>query len=165
MKATILSLFSVLLAIGIIEGQSIERQAIASAGNTLTNGNISLDFTIGEVAVTTLTTSDLILTQGFHQGELMTTSVDGLPVSVTYKIYPNPTKDKLWLEMTGEALDFYVLLYNELGQPLSVTKRHVQGIGQWQGNFDLSKLSAGLYLFVFADLNGKWLASHKFVKQ
>lgn len=161
----ILGIFSALLVIGTIQGQSIERQVIASGGDSATNGNISLDFTIGEAVVTTLTASDLILTQGFHQGALMTTRVNELPISVKYKIYPNPTQEQLWLEITGEALDFYVLLYNELGQSLSVTKRHVQGIGQWQGSFDLSKLSAGLYLLVFTNATGEWLASYKLVKQ
>ncbi len=160
---TILLLF--LLPLSSTLAQSLEKQVIGAAGSSVSNGSMSLDFTVGEVAVTTLTQTNFILTQGFHQGEMMTTSVNGLPISVSYKISPNPTTDKLWLEITGDDLDFYILLYNEIGQPLSLTKRHVQGVGHWQENFDLSKVSAGLYLLVFTDVNGKWLASHKFIKQ
>ncbi len=48
-------------------GQSIERQVIGSAGTTLTNGVASMDFTVGELAVTTITNGTTTLTQGFHQ--------------------------------------------------------------------------------------------------
>ena len=52
-------------------GQSIERQVIGSAGSTLTDGaTASLDFTVGELAVTTITDGTTTLTQGFHQGGL-----------------------------------------------------------------------------------------------
>lgn len=149
----------------ILSAQSLEKQVIGAAGASVSNGSISLDFTVGEAAVTTLSQANFILTQGFHQGEMMTTSVNGLPVSVAYKIFPNPTADKLWLEMTGDELDLYVLLYTEIGQPLSLTKRHIKGVGQWQDHFDLSKVSTGLYLLVFTDANGNWLASQKFIKQ
>ena len=52
-------------------GQSIERQVIASSGETLTNNGVTLDFTIGELAVTTITDNTTILTQGFHQGTIL----------------------------------------------------------------------------------------------
>ena len=53
-------------------GQSIERQVIAAAGLTLTDGaTASIDFTVGELVVTTITDgSTATLTQGFHQGEI-----------------------------------------------------------------------------------------------
>ncbi len=50
-----------------INAQSIERQVIGSAGTTLSNGTVSLDFTVGELAVTTITDGTTTLTQGFHQ--------------------------------------------------------------------------------------------------
>ena len=48
--------------------QSIERSVIASAGETITDGNVTLDFTVGELAVTTITDGTTTLTQGFQQG-------------------------------------------------------------------------------------------------
>ncbi|WP_452599660.1 hemagglutinin protein [Pontimicrobium sp. MEBiC01747] len=51
-----------------MNAQSIERQVIGSAGTTLTNGTVSLDFTVGELAVSTITDGTTTLTQGFHQG-------------------------------------------------------------------------------------------------
>jgi len=51
--------------------QSIERQVIGTSGTTLTDGTtLSLDFTVGELVVTTITDDTTTLTQGFHQGEI-----------------------------------------------------------------------------------------------
>ena len=60
--------FGFLIAASQFNAQTIERQVIGSAGTTLTNGTISLDFTVGELAVSTITNGTTTLTQGFHQG-------------------------------------------------------------------------------------------------
>ncbi|WP_298516973.1 hemagglutinin protein [uncultured Kordia sp.] len=51
-----------------IHAQSIERQVVASGGNTISNGTTTLDFTVGELVVTTITDGTTTLTQGFQQG-------------------------------------------------------------------------------------------------
>ncbi|WP_420572892.1 hemagglutinin protein [Kordia sp.] len=48
--------------------QSIERKVIASGGNTISDGTIKLDFTIGELVVTTISNGTTTFTQGFQQG-------------------------------------------------------------------------------------------------
>lgn len=50
--------------------QNIERQVIGSAGQSFSNATLSMDFTVGELVVTTITDGSSILTQGFHQGEI-----------------------------------------------------------------------------------------------
>ncbi|WP_415372298.1 hypothetical protein [Patiriisocius sp. Uisw_047] len=47
--------------------QSIEREVVASAGETISNGAVSLDFTVGELAVSDISNGDVVLQQGFHQ--------------------------------------------------------------------------------------------------
>jgi len=51
-----------------VQAQSIERQVVSSGGNSISNGGVTLDFTIGELAVTTITDGITTLTQGFQQG-------------------------------------------------------------------------------------------------
>ena len=53
------------------QAQSIERQVISSAGTTLSNGTVSLDFTVGELAVTTITNGTTTLNQGFGQPKVI----------------------------------------------------------------------------------------------
>ncbi|MBQ4820604.1 hemagglutinin protein [Aquimarina sp. MMG016] len=66
-------IFLTIIAIGTListQAQSIERQVISSGGNTITNGGVTLDFTIGELAVTTITDGTTTLNQGFQQGNI-----------------------------------------------------------------------------------------------
>ena len=51
-------------------GQSIERQVIASSGNTISNSTVQLDFTLGEMIVGDVSNSNMMLNQGFHQGTI-----------------------------------------------------------------------------------------------
>jgi hypothetical protein len=67
MKTTLKFLIGFMCSTFIMNAQSIERQVIGSAGTTLSNGTISIDFTVGELAVTTITDGTTTLTQGFHQ--------------------------------------------------------------------------------------------------
>lgn len=63
-------IFILLLSVGSAQAQSIERSVIGSAGSTLSNASVSLDFTVGEIAVTTITDGTTTLSQGFHQPSL-----------------------------------------------------------------------------------------------
>lgn len=47
--------------------QEIEREVIGSSGNSSTNGSVTLDATVGEVAVQTLSNGTIFITQGFQQ--------------------------------------------------------------------------------------------------
>ncbi|WP_298509043.1 hemagglutinin protein [uncultured Kordia sp.] len=53
------------------QAQDIERQVVASSGETIANGTVSLNFTVGELAVTTITDGNSTLTQGFHQTTIL----------------------------------------------------------------------------------------------
>lgn len=64
-------IIALLLFTSVSFSQSIERQVIGSSGNTLSNGTVSLDFTVGELAVTTITDGSVVLTQGFHQANVL----------------------------------------------------------------------------------------------
>lgn len=50
--------------------QSMERYVVSSSGESLANSSNRLDFTVGELAVSTLTNGN-VLYQGFHQGDLL----------------------------------------------------------------------------------------------
>ncbi|MBW1298308.1 hemagglutinin protein, partial [Aquimarina litoralis] len=69
MRRLFLTLVGVCTFFG-VQAQSIERQVISSGGNTITNGGVTLDYTIGELAVTTITDGTTTLTQGFQQATI-----------------------------------------------------------------------------------------------
>ncbi len=113
--------------------QTIERQVIASSGMTLMNDQVTLDFTIGEITITTINNESSVLTQGFHQPSYMviTTEPD---TPTTFSLYPNPTSGKVIIE--GEGVK-EVNLYSITGQWIFRTH---------QSGFDISHLSAGVYM-------------------
>jgi len=68
--------------------------------------SLKSDFTLGEIAIETISSEDFMLTQGFHQPGLGIISLTEDPHS-RISIYPNPTTDLLNLELM-EFNDEYV---------------------------------------------------------
>ena len=68
---------------------------ISSGGGYGENGNVSISWTLGELAVTTLTGSNIILTQGFQQPFDIGVGFKKDEVNWDISVYPNPVGDEL----------------------------------------------------------------------
>jgi len=161
-KLLFLLIFSPALALA----QSLSPTVIASAGTSLSATNTSLDFTIGEVAITTLSSSANLLTQGFHQGYTTVTGIDepifaeGLGLAV----YPNPVSDNLTVsfinpnanpcrlslcDITGQVIADYGIVRP---QSMPALQLPVQGF------------SPGMYFLRIQSLDGNNAYSLKIIK-
>ncbi|MCH2035280.1 MAG: T9SS type A sorting domain-containing protein [Tenacibaculum sp.] len=70
-------LFSIVtLATLSVGAQSIERSVTAVAGNRISNGNASLDFTVGQTITSSVKNGNSLITQGFQQGRLNVPTVE-----------------------------------------------------------------------------------------
>ena len=59
---------------------------------------MQIDWTLGELTITTLQNSSQQISQGFHQPNYIITSIEELPTEIgQISIHPNPTSG--WLEM------------------------------------------------------------------
>lgn len=89
----------------------------ASSGAYLQGQNVSVSYTLGETIITTLEKPDLKITQGFHQTNLLVTTIDQLKkLAVKIEAYPNPVSDNLNLvisEMLPAETSYE--LYNSFG--------------------------------------------------
>ncbi len=97
--------FTVLCLFGGLQGfsQSISPEVIASAGDSFQSNTVQLDWTIGELAIHSLSNTDQSLTEGFHQPYFTLTPISELPLALgQLALFPNPTADLLALEMTFE---------------------------------------------------------------
>ncbi len=88
-------IFTIIFALSVSAtmAQDIAMQVVASAGGYFenTNAGISMSWTLGEVAYTTLSSSEYIITQGFQQGDLFSTDIENPDITTSdIKIYPNP---------------------------------------------------------------------------
>ena len=101
--------------------QTTERQVVSTAGGTYYNNstNFVMDYTLGEVAIATISNSSVIFTQGFQQPYIdFSTLVPKISESsIGLTIYPNPVKELLHISIDKPETGTYRLqLYDILGK-------------------------------------------------
>src|SRR5690242_17007597 len=97
-----------------INAQSLERKVIA-AGGASASGSLQLDYTIGEIAITTVAVNNTVLTQGFHQPQVAI--ISGNNIFPYLILYPNPTPgDATARFVLSSPATMTVSIYNVLGQ-------------------------------------------------
>ena len=93
-----------------------QQEVISSAGTSFDNSTGSISFTIGECISSTLTSSGVILTQGFQQSKLVIIDNNtNRPLGIGIVAYPNPTKEFVTLKI-DKSQDFSFVLYNLTGK-------------------------------------------------
>ncbi len=157
-----------LLLSSAISAQTIERSVISAYGTSATAGNISVDMTVGEVAVTTAQAGSILVTQGFHQPTDGSVSIDkGLGVQVDYKLYPNPSTDFLTLELRAASqTTVFVNVIDARGRLTSLESKTLQlGPSTVETQWNTQLLSEGMYLIVVKNESGQIAGSFRFQKQ
>ena len=98
--------------------QSLSPTLISSAGVYATGGDISLSYSVGEIAVSTLTTDNLILTQGFHQPQLTGTGIpDNIELDWKVNAFPNPVQDQLNISIRlGKPVEMNLEIFDLTGK-------------------------------------------------
>lgn len=93
------------------------QQVLATAGHYHANAQGSLSYTIGEPFVSTLSTTDNILTQGFQQSKLLLTVItEKQAFAELIRIYPNPAGSTIHVELNSQnPLNLIVELYSVQG--------------------------------------------------
>ena len=118
-------------------GQEMERQVIANSTHFMESGDLSINATLGEIAIATLgDPTGLSLGQGFHQGSLMITSTYEPFVDFDFQVFPNPTVATIFIsadvdeDLTAQILDVTgrVLLSKELAFPVDRTPLNLQSL-------------------------------------
>lgn len=162
-----ISLVTLLIHAGLFcaVGQSVERNVIASTGRSASAGNIQVDYTLGEVAVTTLQSPANKLTQGFHQSSDISVGISQQPeILLTLEAYPNPTEHQLTLSITASAPALFTAnIYDVAGRNTGLALRS-EVTEKYAGNLDVSQLSAGAYFIHLTDANGKHAGTLRFQK-
>ena len=90
-----------LIAFSLIVGSSattFAQEVISSQGDSYSNASGSIDFTIGEVVINTVSDGTNDLTQGFHQTMWNFVGLDEFDANFMVSIFPNPTQDVLTIQ-------------------------------------------------------------------
>ncbi len=91
------------------------QEVVATQGDSYTNSNGSIDFTIGEVVINTGTDGSNDLTQGFHQTNWNFVSIEDHVPSYEAIIFPNPTSEVLTIR-TSTFENVTYTLYDARGK-------------------------------------------------
>ena len=123
MKKILYTLVALFFTVQISFAQEIvlSPTVIASAGGYNTAGDISLSWTLGELAVSTLEQGDMILTQGFQQSypEIIGFNLD--PIDWQIIAYPNPVVENLNIQFdVREPSDFFIEVQDVAGKVISL---------------------------------------------
>ncbi|MBS1604526.1 MAG: T9SS type A sorting domain-containing protein [Bacteroidetes bacterium] len=145
-----------------LNAQTIERQVFAAGGGTaLAGGGIQIDYTIGEAVVAPLSSSGLLLTQGFQQP--FTYVLGSNSIFPFLALYPNPTQGNtiLHFALPSEGT-LEVQVFNAIGQPVLRAMMHYAS-GESQYLLKTERLLPGTY-FVMVSLQGYGTVSKQLLK-
>ncbi len=80
------------------------QEVVSNSGNSFSNDNLNVSWTLGETIINTEQSTDKQLTQGFHQSKLVITAVkENIQADFSIIVFPNPTAD--YLNLTLEKID------------------------------------------------------------
>lgn len=140
------------------DGQALH--IVASAGQQLTGSNGQVSYTVGEPAITTLSSAGNIVTQGYQQSKMYATGINQIaPAEYTVSVYPNPVNDQLTIYIQGLDQLASFRLYDAMGKLLYETSTLDE-----KTQMDFSRFAAGQYLLELTDQNGKIFNTQKIIK-
>lgn len=143
------------------KAQQITPTVVSSGGETFTSNGLSLDFTIGEITTESLSTTGLLLTQGFLQGPDRNTGIEeNLIEEKDIVVYPNPVTNRI-----------YILCNDPETGPVSAEIKDLQGRIVLRSDnrsnpfyLNLEKLTPGFYT-VSIQFENHQIINKKIIKQ
>jgi hypothetical protein len=134
-------------------------QIISPAGGNGGNSDVSVDWSVGQVAISTLVSDQAILTQGLLQENILITSI-GLPSEnlPEIRVFPNPTIGDLNITIS----DNKPLIYNltDLNGKLLLNGQ----CKDTENIIDLKDLPVGEYILNISDKTAQNANSYKITK-
>lgn len=165
MKKITMLVSGLVLTAGVSLAQTLSPTVIGSAGETTYGGSISLSWTVGEIAITTVSSAGNILTQGFHQPENgITIGIADPDKLISINAFPNPISENLTLAFSAEKSgNFIVEITDALGKLVKTSSIYV-GNGQTQHSISMSTFAPGAYLVKISTANGDFAKAIKLTK-
>ena len=148
-----LSIVVLLLSVTFSYGQT-STELVGAAGQSNSNADIILDWSVGEVAIQSYGTPELRITEGFHQPRYSVISLNDEIEPSYLEIYPNPATEVLIISNKSNYELIKSEIYNNTGQLLSSYR---------ENRIDLSTLLSGHYI-IRAYLDNGETISYKIIK-
>jgi hypothetical protein len=154
-----------LLLVNINYAQSIAPQSVNSGGTKMTQANVSLSFTLGELVVLSQTDSNgNTLGGGFTAGATLTTaSIQETDASMLdVSVFPNPTSDLVNIRINHSNIVQVVVSITDLqGKEMYIGK--YAGISNVIG-INTASYATGTYVMSLKNLNNQVFGTYKIIK-
>ncbi|HLT93305.1 MAG TPA: T9SS type A sorting domain-containing protein [Membranihabitans sp.] len=136
-----LTLFCLLIPL-LILSQTIERQILPAQGGFVESPTVSVSWTIGDMITATSTSDHVVLTQGFQQPDFTLERIQPLHDDlVIFKIFPNPTRARLTLELQVPVKRYLLEIIDIQGRTI-----HRSWNEESKKDLDLSPLPPGQFV-------------------
>jgi hypothetical protein len=150
------------LAIFTANAQTASPELVSSAGDSFNNTSYQLDWSIGELVTETYTGAQNTLTQGFHQGTYIVTSIDENPLlEFSITAYPNPTSDLVTIDFpSSEGHGNVKIIVTDLSGKVLQTSEMQSDLEQ----INFSSYANGTYLITVSQ-NNQSVKSFQIIKK
>lgn len=139
-----------------LNAQTMERQVIASGGSVQTASGAELSSTIGEAVTASFTSGTVNLSQGFQQGGSVSTAIAENKIKMDYKLYPNPTRNKINIDLTADkAIEGELKLISIDGKLILSKRIQIQASQAFKFSYNMEQLPAGIYILSIQSNNGE----------
>ncbi len=143
------SLLILLLGMSTTIAQTTAPYTVNIAGNQVSIGNYSFEWSVGEsAAITTMTSSNLLVTNGLLQYSVENQKEANLVTSFLFdeiRVYPNPVKNILYINILhANKGKHQIELLDAKGRKIREVQLKYTGMGALE-NWNLSGLPAGQY--------------------
>ena len=137
---------------------SLGQEVVSTQGDSYTNANGSIDFTIGEVVINTVTDGTNNLTQGFHQTNWNFLGVDNHEQNFEATVYPNPMGTELYIQTENFEFVSYII-YDAAGRIVAENK-----LNALQTGIHVSTFAPSSYSLILLNANQEKVKTFKLVK-
>ncbi|RAI99813.1 putative secreted protein (Por secretion system target) [Chitinophaga skermanii] len=134
-----------LLSIPAFSQVQLVRQVVASSGGTNNINGVMYEYTIGEIAIVTFASGSRIVSQGFHQPEVLPKPPLATNIASNFVAFPNPAKStlKIQLDLASPAT-VTAMMMNSAGQVVFQDVRDY-GAGKITLPIEVEKFASGIY--------------------
>ena len=125
---------------------SFAQEVVSSSGESYSNASGSIDYTIGEVTIETVTDGTNTLTQGQHQPKLNINSVPSINNTFEVNLFPNPTAHHATLTVTRISKGLKYEVFDASGKIIQSAN-----VNELTTTINLQSIASGQYFLKLTD--------------
>ncbi|MCF8309357.1 MAG: T9SS type A sorting domain-containing protein [Bacteroidales bacterium] len=144
---------------------SIERDVVASGGSSYSSVNLQVDQTIGELSVSTLSSGDVMIAQGFHQYFEKPNAIPEQNLVDDFNLYPNPVSDDLTITFSSSTQsEWNIHITNPMGSVMPGSSEILTTREEKRVTIDCRDYPRGVYFVRLLSKEADQEMSYKFIK-